>query len=83
MMICPFRECNKNSLARPFRWAICWSVGFLGGSDLVLALVLAPVLDKVLNLPCEFFYLINVDDILTFAPSSDALSDAHLLAWGR
>ena len=58
-------------------------MGFLGNSDLVLALVLAPVLDKVLDLSCEFFYLINLNDVLTFAPSSDALSDAHLLAWGR
>ena len=73
MVIRPFRECDKDSLAWPFRWAICWFVGFLGGS-VVKGLALAPVL----NLPCEFFYLINVDDLLTFAPISDALSDARL-----
>ena len=72
MVICPFREFDKNTLARPFRWAVRWFMGFLGGS--VKGSVLAPVP----NLPREFFYLINVDDVLTFDPISGALSNAHL-----
>ena len=72
MVICPFREFDKNTLAWPFCWAVRWFMGFLGGS--VKGSVLAPVP----NLPREFFYLINVDDVLTFDPISGALSNAHL-----